>query len=78
MTHVYYEEYEEAEHMARTPSGGQVNDVLLVAFSVVACSMSSPELLPTTSSCVEDKSEAAMDVLFLYCAHYFDVELICD
>jgi len=78
MNRVYYEEYEEVEHMARTPSGGQVNDVLLVAFSVIACSMSSPEMLHTTSSGVEDKSEAAMDVLFLYHAHFFDVELICD
>jgi hypothetical protein len=58
---VYYEEYEEAEHMARTPSGGQVNDVFVAVFSVVACSMSSPELLQTTSSCV-DKCGAVMDV----------------
>ena len=78
MTRVYYEEYEEVEHMARTPSGGQVIDVLPVAFSVIACSMSSPELLQTTSLCVEDKAGAAMDVLFLYRAHYFDVELLCD
>ena len=67
MTPVYYEEYEEVEHMVGTPSGSQVNDVLLVAFSVIACSMSFPELLQTTSSCVEDKSGAAVDVLSLLC-----------
>ena len=67
MTPVYYEEYEEVDHMVRTPSGGQVNEVLLVAFSVIACSMSSSELLQTTSSCVEVKSGAAVDVLSLLC-----------
>jgi hypothetical protein len=36
MTRVYYEEYEEVEQLARTPSGGQVNEGLVVVFSVVA------------------------------------------
>ena len=71
MTPVYYEEYEEVDHMVRTPSGGQVNEVLLVAFSVIACSMSSPELLQTTSSCVEVKSGAAVDVLSLLCTLFW-------
>ena len=71
MTPVYYEEYEEVDHMVRTLSGGQVSEVLLVAFSVIACSMSSPELLQTTSSCVEDKSGAAVDVLSLLCTLFW-------
>ena len=49
-TLVYYKEYEELEHMVRTPSGSHVNDVLLVAFSIIACSISSPEIVQTTST----------------------------
>lgn len=72
MTRVYYEEYEEVEQLARTPSGGQVNEGLVVVFSVVAWSMSSSELLQTTSSCVADKRGAALGFLvFLPCTLFW-------
>lgn len=73
MPQVYYGEYEELEHTARTPSSGQVNDILInFGFVHVACITSdfSHALVSWY------KVDVSLSCLHFHLVHYFDEELI--